>query len=68
MDFYPFVCCRRVEMIGPIVLTLQQVVEGSHAENLIKVIVESLFLYGGLSKSSLTLKLVCFGADNVRMF
>jgi len=55
-------------MIGPIVLTLQQVVEGSHAENLIKVIVESLFLYGGLSKSSLTLKLVCFGADNVRMF
>jgi hypothetical protein len=34
-------------MIGPIFLTLQQVVEGSHADNLIKVFMESLFLYGG---------------------
>ncbi len=41
------------------------VVEGSHVNNLIKVIVEYLFLYGGLSESNLVLELVCFGADNV---
>jgi hypothetical protein len=31
-----------------ILLTLQQVVEGSHVDNLTKVIVESLLLYGGV--------------------
>jgi hypothetical protein len=29
-------------------LTLQQAVEGSHVDNLTKVIVESLLLYGGV--------------------
>jgi hypothetical protein len=33
---------------SPILLTLQQVVEGSHVDNLTKVIVESLLLYGGV--------------------
>jgi len=47
---------------------LQQVVEGSHVDNLIKVIVESLFLYGNLSKSNLVLELVYFGVDNVRRY
>jgi len=68
MDFYPCVCCGRVEMTRPILLMLQQVVKGSHVDNLIKVIVEALFLYGGLSKSNLILEFVCFGEDNVRTF
>jgi len=52
----------------PILLTLQQVVEGSHVDNLTKVIVKSLLLYGVFSKSNLALKLVCFGIDDVTMF
>lgn len=52
----------------PILLTLQQVVEGSHVNNLTKVIVKSLLLYGVFSKSNLVLKLVCFGIDSVTMF
>ncbi len=51
-----------------ILLTLQQVVEGSHVDNLTKVIVESLFLHGGLSKSNMALKLICFGTNNVTTF
>jgi hypothetical protein len=47
---------------------LQQVVEGSHANSLTKVIVETLLLYGGLSEFDLALKLVCFGVDVVMMF
>jgi hypothetical protein len=41
------------------------VVEGSYADNLPKIIVEFLFLYGGLSKSNLALKLICFGVYGV---
>jgi hypothetical protein len=66
MDFYPCVCRGRVEMT-PNFLTLQQVVEGSHVDNLTKVIVKSLLLYGVFSKSNLALKLVCFGIDDVTM-
>jgi hypothetical protein len=49
-------------------LTLQQVVEGSHVNNLAKVIVEFLLFYGGLLESNLALKLVCFGTNGVMMF
>jgi hypothetical protein len=49
-------------------LTLQQVVEGSFVNNLAKVIVEFLLLYGGILESNLALKLVCFGIDGVMMF
>jgi hypothetical protein len=47
---------------------LQQVVEGSHVDNLTKVIVKSLLLYGGLLEFDLALKLICFGVDGVMMF
>jgi hypothetical protein len=36
--------------------------------NLTKVIVEFLLLYGGLLESNLALKLVCFGTNDVMMF
>jgi hypothetical protein len=43
MDFYPCVCCGRVEMTPN--LTLQQVVEGSHVNNLAKDYGISTFLW-----------------------
>jgi len=49
-------------------LTLQHVVEGSHVNNLAKVIVEFLLFNGGLLESNLALKLVCFGTNGVMMF
>ncbi len=49
-------------------LTLQQVVEGSHVNNLAKVIVEFLLFYGGLLKFNLAVKLICFGTNGVMMF
>ncbi len=49
-------------------LTLQQVVEGSHANNLTNPIVKFLVLYGDFSNFDLFLKLVCFGANDVTTF
>jgi hypothetical protein len=49
-------------------LTLQQVVEGSHANNLTKPIVKFLVLYGDFSKFDISLKLACFGANDVITF
>jgi hypothetical protein len=41
----------------------KQVVEGPHADNLTKVIIKSLLVYGGLLESNLALKLICFGTN-----
>ncbi len=51
-----------------VLLTLQQVVEGSYGNNLTKPIVKFLVLYGDFSSFDLFLKLVCFGANDVTTF
>jgi hypothetical protein len=52
----------------PILSTLQQVVEGSHANNLTKVIILFKNLFNGILEPNLALKLVCFGMDGVTTF
>jgi hypothetical protein len=47
---------------------IQQVLEGSNVNNLLKVIVDSLLTYDGLSKFDLVFKLVCFATNGVISF
>jgi hypothetical protein len=44
-------------------VSLERVVDGLDANNLIKVITSALETYGGISRSNLHLKLVCFRVD-----
>ncbi len=67
MDFDPSLCTKGWRHLL-ILLKLQQVLKGSSADNFTKVIVDSLLTYGGLSKSNLASKLVCFGANGVTTF
>jgi hypothetical protein len=47
----------------PQLISLERVVDGLDANNLTKIIVSALETYGGISRSDLRSKLVCFGAD-----
>jgi len=67
MDFDPSLCTEGWRHLL-ILLKLQQVLEGSSADNFTKVIVDSLLNYGGLSKFNLAFRLVCFGANGVKTF
>jgi hypothetical protein len=44
------------------------VIEGSKVDNMIAMIVNNLMSIGGLLKSDIARKLVCFGVDGVIMF
>jgi sulfur relay (sulfurtransferase) DsrF/TusC family protein len=53
---------------NPILLTLEQLVNGVAIDNLKKFIVDNVLQYGGLSKSNLVSKLISFGANGVLVF
>jgi hypothetical protein len=53
---------------NPILLTLEQLVNGGIVNNLTKVIVDNVLQYGGLSKSDLVSKFISFGVDGVSIF
>ncbi len=67
MDFDPSLCMEGWRHL-PILLKLQQVLSGFSVDNFTKVIVDFLLTYGGLSKSNLASKLVCFGVNGVTTF
>ena len=52
----------------PHLLHLSQVTEGGRVDHLTSVIIHSLMGEGGLSRSELASKLLCFGSDNVSTF
>jgi len=52
----------------PILLNLWKVIDGNTSNTMISMIVESLTKFGGLTKSDLAKKLVCFGIDGVMIF
>jgi hypothetical protein len=54
--------------LNPILVTLEQLVDGGTINNLTKVIVDNVFQYGGLSKFDLVSKLISFGANGVLVF
>jgi hypothetical protein len=54
--FVVYMNCEKLEQLP--ILTLQQILQDSNANNLMHVIVDALFVDGGLSKSDLTTKLV----------
>jgi hypothetical protein len=53
---------------NPILLTLEQLVNGGTIDNLTKVIVDNVLQYEGLSKFDLVSKLIGFGANGVLVF
>jgi hypothetical protein len=67
MDFDPRLCYGRIETSIDF-FDIQQVLEGSNVDNLIKVIVDSLLTYGGFKKFDLAFKLVCFATNGVITF
>jgi hypothetical protein len=52
----------------PILICVDQIVNGSNSNNLIKVIMNSMMKGGGLSREKLSKKLLCFGADGINVF
>jgi hypothetical protein len=53
---------------NPILLTMEQLVNGGTIDNLTKVIVDNVLQYEGLSKFDLVSKLIRFGANGVLVF
>lgn len=51
-----------------ILLTLQHVVKGGNAKNLIVVIAQALMQQGGLIQEETTKRLICFGSDGPPFF
>jgi hypothetical protein len=51
-----------------ILLNLQRMIDGSIANNLTFLIIQSLVEYGGLSEVNIARKLICFGVDKVTIF
>lgn len=49
----------------PMLLSLEQVVEGGHAENLTKVIVNAIKISGGVQEAELATRLASFGAGTI---
>jgi hypothetical protein len=49
----------------PILLNLEIFVNGGTSNNLTFIIIRSLIIFGGMSKTNITNKVICFGADNV---
>jgi hypothetical protein len=54
--------------LNPILVTLEQLVNGGTIDNLTEVIMDNVFQYGGLSKFDLVSKLISFGANGVLVF
>jgi hypothetical protein len=54
--------------LNPILLTLEQLVNGGTIDNLTKVIMDNVLQYGGLSKFDFVSKLISFGANGVLVF
>ncbi len=52
----------------PILLTLQQVLQGANAKNLMQVIIDALFVYNGLFKFDFIAKFVHFDVDGMTTF
>ncbi len=51
----------------PILLNLERVIDGNTFDNFIVIIIHSL-IFGGISKASVTNKVVYFGFDGVIIF
>ncbi len=51
-----------------ILLNLQRVLDGAIFANLIKLIIQSLVEFGGMTKTDVANKLVCFGTNGVKIF
>jgi len=67
MDFNLCLCCGRMEMFTKSFDNAASSKRFS-VDNLMKVIVESLFIYSGILEFNLASKLVCFGVDGVTTF
>jgi hypothetical protein len=52
----------------PILLNLERIVNGGTFDNLISIIIHSLAIFGGMLETNIANKVVCFGADGVRIF
>ncbi len=52
----------------PILLNLERIVNGGTSNNLTSIIICSLVVFGGMSKSNIANKVVCFGVNNVIVF
>jgi hypothetical protein len=52
----------------PILLNLEKTVDGRTFDNLITMIVHYLVIFGGMSKTNITNKVVCFRVDGVIIF
>jgi hypothetical protein len=53
---------------NPILLSLDQLVNGGIADNLTNIIVDNVLQYGGLSKFDLVSKFISCGVDGVSIF
>jgi hypothetical protein len=52
----------------PILISYNYVLEGSSFDNLTKVIMEALTIWGGMPKYQVVSKLMNFGANNINVF
>jgi hypothetical protein len=52
----------------PILICVDQIVDGSGSNNCNEVIMNSMMKGGGLSKEEMSKNLLCFGANGVNMF
>jgi hypothetical protein len=52
----------------PILLNLEKIVDGGMFNNLTIVIIHFLVIFGGMSKTNIVNKVVCFGANGVIVF
>jgi hypothetical protein len=52
----------------PILLNLERIVDGGMFNNLIIMIMHFLVIFGGMSKTNIANKVVCFGANGIIIF
>jgi hypothetical protein len=68
MDFYPWLLCSR-QVQNPYLLYVEHILEGSNAQNLMKIqIMSSLFDVGGLIKIEVPFEVLCFDANGMSAF
>ncbi len=52
----------------PLLLSLQQVVDGATSDNLKRILVDAMVLFGDLNWDNIASKLITFGVDRVNVF
>ncbi len=52
----------------PLLLLLQQMVDGATSNNLKHILMDAMVLYGDLTQESITSKVITFAADGLNVF